>query len=96
MSDVKGVYVFGDQTFEYSKELRQLVHSNKDPLLISFFEQVYFALRAEIGNLPQHQRHLLGKFANFAELAAFDRTVSLHPSLDQALTCAYQLALFIQ
>lgn len=90
------IYLFGDQTFDGSKELRDLVRFNSDPLVISFFEKTYYALRAEIGNLPQHQRQEYGRFSSFSELAAQNVARSLPPSLDQAMSCAYQLASFIK
>ena len=96
MAEVCHIYLFGDQTFDYSKELRDLVHLNNDPLVVSFFEKTYYALRVEIGNLPQHQRQEFDRFSNFSELAAQNLSGSLHPSLDQALCCAYQLASFIR
>jgi naphtho-gamma-pyrone polyketide synthase len=90
------IYLFGDQTFDYSKDLHDLVHSNNDPVIVSFFEKVYYALRSEIGSLPQTQRQEFGRFSNFAELIALNTSESLHPALDQALCCAYQLASFIK
>jgi naphtho-gamma-pyrone polyketide synthase len=90
------IYLFGDQTFEYSKELRDIVHLNSDPLVISFFEETYNALRVEIGSLPKSQRQEFESFSNFSELAAQKLAGSLHPSLDQALSCAYELASFIR
>lgn len=96
MSEVYHIYLFGDDTFDYSKALHDLVHSNSDPLVIAFFEKTYYALRAEVGVLPQHQRQEFERFANFSELAAQALAGSLHPSLHQALICAYQLASFIR
>ena len=90
------IYLFGDQTFDYRKELRDLVHLSSDPLVISFFEKTYHALRAEIGTLTKHQRQDFQPFSNFSELVAHTLSGSLHPSLDQALSCAYQLASFIR
>ena len=90
------IYVFGDETFDYSKGLGDLVHQNNDPLVVHFFEQTYYALRAEIGRLPQRQQQVFVRFSNFAELAAQGLAGSLHPGLDLALVCAYQLARFIR
>ena len=53
-------------------------------------------LRAEIGNLPQLRQRDLEPFSSFAELSAQITEGSLHPSLDQALSCVYQLARFIR
>ena len=96
MGEPYHIYIFGDQTFDYSKGLRDLARLNSDPLLVRFFESVYVALRDEIGNLPRCQRQKFARFSNFPELAALNRNTSLHPSLDHALSCAYQLASFIR
>ncbi|KAI9689779.1 MAG: Type I Iterative PKS [Bathelium mastoideum] len=95
MADSCHIYLFGDQTFDYSKGLRDLVHSRSDPFLEWFFEKTYCELRSEISALPQKQQAQYGKFSNFAELTAHKLAGNLHPALDQALSCAYQLASFI-
>ena len=96
MGELAYVYVFGDETFDYSKDLHSLVHQNGDPLVISFFEKTYHALRAEIGSLPQYRQRDFERFSSFAELSAQKMEGLLHPSLDQALSCAYQLACFLR
>lgn len=90
------IYIFGDETFDYSKDLHYLVHQHVDPLVGSFFDKTYYALRAEIGTLTQLQQKEFRRFANFSELSAQKLDGSIHPSLDQALSCAYQLARFIR
>ncbi|MCJ1401237.1 hypothetical protein MMC11_004449 [Xylographa trunciseda] len=95
MADSCHIYLFGDQSFDYTHGLRDLVHSRSDPLLEWFFEKTYYELRTEISTLPQKQQAEYGKFSNFAELTAHKVAGSLHPALDQALSCAYQLASFI-
>ena len=96
MGETAYVYIFGDETFDYSKDLHTLVHQNDDPLVISFFDKTYHALRAEIGSLPQLRQRDFERFSSFAELSAQKMDAVLHPSLDQALSCAYQLARFIR
>ena len=96
MGDSCHIYLFGDQTFDYTKHLRDLVHSKNDPFLEWFFEKTYWELRTEISTLPQRQQFEYGKFSNFAELTANKAAGSLHPALDQALCCAHQLASFIR
>ena len=96
MAEIRHIYVFGDETFEYSKDLNQLVHEHNDPLVVAFFERAYFALRAEIGRLPQHQQKPLSRFSSFSELSAQKLDSCLHPALDQALSCAHQIAHFIR
>ncbi|KAF2229690.1 conidial pigment polyketide synthase PksP/Alb1 [Viridothelium virens] len=95
MADSCHIYLFGDQTFDYTKSLRDLVHSRSDPFLEWFFEKTYYELRTEISTLAPKRRAEYGKFSNFAELTALKISGDLHPVLDQALSCAYQLASFI-
>ena len=96
MGEICHIYVFGDETFDYREELSNLLYHNDDPSLVSFFEKTYYALRAEIGRLPQRQLQHFLRFANFAELVTQSLTGSVHPGLDQALACAYQLAGFLR
>ena len=96
MGETAYVYVFGDETFDYSNDLHSLVHRDDDPLVISFFDKTYHALRAEIGSLPQLRQRDFERFSSFAELSAQRMEGVLHPALDQALSCAYQLARFIR
>lgn len=96
MGEISHIYVFGDETFDYSKGLSDLVHQNGDALVVHFFEKTYHALRAEIGHLPQRQQQVFLRFSNFAELAAQSLAKTLHPGLDLALACAHQLARFIR
>ena len=95
MAEPRHIYIFGDQTFDYGPKLRDLVRS-KDHYLISFFEQVYSALRQEINDLPTRTQQDLGRFSNFAELVANSLNGPIHPSLEQTLTCTFQLASFIR
>lgn len=96
MGEINHIYVFGDETFNYSKGLSDLAHHNSDPLVVHFFEKTYRALRAEIGHMHPRQQQVLLRFSNFGELAAQSLAESLHPGLDLALACAYQLARFIR
>ena len=96
MGEIGHIYIFGDETFDYGKHLHHLVHQQDDPLVRAFTENVYYALRAEIGRLPQRQQQEFGRFASFAELTAQRLDGPIHPALDQALSCAYHLARFIR
>ena len=96
MGEICHIYVFGDETFDYREDLNSLVHHNDDPSLVSFFEKIYYALRAEIGLLPPRQLQHFLRFANFPELVAQSLAGSVHPGLDQALACTYQLARFLR
>ena len=96
MAETGHIYVFGDETFDYSNDLNSLVHQDNDPLVVSFFEKAYFALRSEIGHLARHDQRGFHKFSSFQELSALKVDGRVHPALDQALSCAHQLAHFIR
>lgn len=96
MDGLTHVYIFGDETFDYRRNLSNLVHQESNPLVTRLFEKIHQALRAEIGRLPTLRQREFLKFSNFAELAAQAVAGALHPSIDLALACTYQLAQFIR
>jgi len=90
------VYLFGDQTYEINTKLCGLLLSNDNPILISFFERVFFALRTEIGQLPLRERESFPLFSSISTLLSRQRENALNPALEGALTCMYQLGYFIR
>jgi len=90
-------YLFGDQTYDVYTQLRELLHSQNDPILTSFFERAYYALRAEIGQLPPKDREELPRLSGIADLLSWGRwNRGRSVALDMALTCMYQLGSFIR
>nr|BAW18768.1 topopyrone polyketide synthase [Phoma sp. BAUA 2861] len=88
--------VFGDLTFDSVSHLGSFVSRKDNTLLVSFFERVAFALRAEIGALPASAREGFVKFTEFQELIARVRkSTSPHPAIGKALACTYQFATYI-
>ena len=90
------IYLIGDQTYDYDRSLRELLHSEHEAILSSFFERSYYALRAEVGKLLQSHRGQFQRFSGLADLLVLRSDCQLHPALDQALTCIYQLGTFIR
>ena len=90
------VYVFGDQTFDISKLLSNLLHAYEDPLLFSFFERSTLALKRQIAELPHYRRDLCPRFSRLANLLPLWRKGLLNPALGQSLTCICQLGYFIR
>jgi hypothetical protein len=91
------IVLFGDLTSDYVAGLQSIVSMKDNPLLRSFFERVTFGLREEIGLLPFAQRRRFVGFITFEELLArIQQMSSIHPALEQALACSYQLACFIR
>lgn len=93
------VLLFGDLTFDFASGLQYLSTRKDNALLTTFFEQVAFGLRAELGKLSFHEREREGflKFTTFVELLyKFKESSSAHPATEKALTCAHHFARFIK
>jgi naphtho-gamma-pyrone polyketide synthase len=93
-SDVKKIYVFGDQTFNYEQSLAQLLRSDNIHLS-SFFQKCYKALRKELGRLPIHARDPTPKFCGIADLLTRKRDGCLSSALEQVLCLIHCVAAFI-
>ncbi len=89
------IYLFGDQTYDVNARLRPLL-SDTNPILTSFFERVYYAIRAEIARLPLRSREAFPRFSSIADLLFRQRQGGLNPALEKALSCIYQLGYFIR
>ena len=96
MSNQAHIYLIGDQTYDINKGLRDLLHTENDPLLTSFFEKSFYALREEIKKLPYEQRAQFQRFSSLTDLLTVRRAGRLHPAFDQALASSYQLGTFIR
>ena len=96
MSDLRTVYLFGDDVQVVSRELAMLLRVKNDAVLTSFLEQTYRALRAHIGLLPQTVQDELPRFRSIAELNLLGRRGGMHPALRQALLCIQQFESFIR
>lgn len=91
------IVLFGDLTCDYVSGLQSMVAVKENPLLTSFFERVTFGLRQEIGELPASERSRFARFITFNELVArVHKAPAVHPALEKALVCVYQLACFIK
>jgi Starter unit:ACP transacylase in aflatoxin biosynthesis len=91
MAEQSQILLFGDLTSDFDSTLSQLAARKDNVLLESFFEQVAFVLRAEIGAVSFRERERLGlaRFTTLVELLATLRNSSSpHPALEKALTCA--------
>jgi Starter unit:ACP transacylase in aflatoxin biosynthesis len=99
MAKQSQILLFGDLTSDFDSTLTQLAAKKGNVLLESFFEQVAFDLRAEIGAVSFNERERLGigRFTTLMEiLATLRKSSSPHPALEKALTCASQFARFIR
>ena len=90
------LYVVGDETYDFAHKLRALIHSRHDPTLVAFFEQAFYAIRSEIGQLPFEQRASFPSFGSLADLVARHIEGKLSPAFQTALACIYQIGFFIR
>ena len=80
------IFLFGDQTYDFVPDLRQLLRTRNKPILNAFLEQSHFVIRAQMNLwLPAEERqryrtstlaHLLQKYCDGELSPAFQ--VALH------------------
>lgn len=92
------LYLFGDQTFDITPHLSQLLEARiNNPTLSNFLDKSYDAIRLQIFRLPKHVRQDVPRFTNIEDV--FHWKMSMQNNccvpLDMAMTCIYQLGSFI-
>ncbi|KAL3478405.1 hypothetical protein BJX99DRAFT_269261 [Aspergillus californicus] len=95
MEDSYHVYLFGDQTSDFEIGLRRLLQAKHHPIVLSFFQKSYYALRQEIASLSPSERSVFPRFTSIVDLLARHCESRGNPALESALTCIYQLGCFI-
>lgn len=91
-------YLFGDQSRETHAFLASLFRKQeKGTLAKAFLDQVAYALRREIEQLPRTERSRLPDFLNLQQLnERYHAEPIKHPGIDGALLCISQLANYIE
>ncbi|KAF2637343.1 ketoacyl-synt-domain-containing protein [Massarina eburnea CBS 473.64] len=95
MADHLKLYLFGDQTYDIQPHLKTLLKGRDNPILEAFVEKAYSAIRLEIYKLPVQARDDLPRFTSAEDLLLWDQGGKRCVPLDMAVTCMYQLAMFI-
>ncbi|KAH7120580.1 hypothetical protein EDB81DRAFT_914248 [Dactylonectria macrodidyma] len=96
MSDQLKLYVFGDQTYDIQPHLKALLQNRGNPVLEDFFIKAYDAIRTEIFKLPHHVREDdIPRFTCYQDLVLWNQPGKRCIPLDMAVTCLYQLGVFI-
>lgn len=90
------LYLLGDESYDFAPKLRALVNAHGDPILTAFFEQSFYAIRSEIGQLPQEQRSTFPPFRTLGELVSKHIEGDLSPAFQTALSCIYQIGTFMK
>ena len=89
------LYLFGDQTFDLQPHLKELLQNRRNPILEQFLDQSYDAVRAEIFKLSRQARDDFPRFTCVDDLILWKKDGERLLPLDMALTCIYQLGMFI-
>lgn len=96
MVDKLMLYLFGDQTYDIQPHLKELIRY-KDSLIVGdFLAKTYDAIRTEIYQLPREIRDGLPRFTCLDDLILRDQGAKQCVPLDMAVTCMYQLGIFIR
>ena len=93
---MKTIVVFGDLTYSYLRELKQLIHIRGNASLSDFFTRVSFAFRHEFASLPLLEQNWLPRFTELADLLENVNQTEGAPALRFALLSVYQIGRFIR
>ncbi|KAF1347668.1 beta-ketoacyl synthase [Delphinella strobiligena] len=89
------LYLFGDQTFDVLPHLNEFSRYRANPIFEDFLSKSYDAIRREIYKLPQQVRDNLPRMTAIDDLIFWKQGEERCIPLDMALTCLYQLGMFI-
>ena len=89
------IYLFGDQTYDIQPYLRNLKQYRHNPVLEDFLVKAYDAIRTEIYSLPCEIRDNLPRFTCVDDIISREKGGKRCVPLDMAVTCMYQLGVFI-
>jgi hypothetical protein len=96
MSNHLKLYVFGDQTYDVQPRLKELLGHRDNPVLQDFLGKAYAAIRVQLFTLSHETREALPRFTSVDDLLLWKNDGSPCLPLDMALTCLYQLAVFMR
>ena len=96
MSDHMKLYLFGDQTYDIQPEFKDLLLHRRNPVLEDFLVKAYSTIRKDIYKLPKEIREELPRFTCLDDLILRKQGGKRCIPLDMAVTCMYQLGVFIR
>lgn len=96
MSDQMKLYLFGDQTYDIQPDLKDLLRYRQNPVLEDFLVKAYDTIRKNIYELPYEIREDLPRFTCLDDLILRKQGGKRCIPLDMAVTCMYQLGVFIR
>jgi hypothetical protein len=90
------LYIFGDQTFDIQLHLKELLRNRDNPVLEDFLVKAYDGIRAEIYKMPRLQRDGIPRFTSVDDLLLWDQSGKRCIPLDMAVSCMFQLGIFLR
>lgn len=96
MADQLRLYLFGDQTYDIQPYLKDLIRYTDNPVLGDFLLKACNAIRTEIYQLPHEVRNDLPRLTGLEDIILLKPGRKRCIPLDMAVTCMYQLGLFIR
>lgn len=90
------LYLFGDQTHDIQPDLKDLLRYRHNPVLEDFLVKAYDTIRKDIYKLPNEIREELPRFTCLDDLVLRKQGGKRCIPLDMAVTCMYQLGVFIR
>ena len=93
---LRTIVVFGDLTYSFQRDLKQLIHTRGNANLSDFFTRISFAFRQEFASLPQLEQNWLPRFTELADLLENVNQTEGAPALRFALLSVYQIGRFIR
>ncbi|RYC62694.1 hypothetical protein CHU98_g3504 [Xylaria longipes] len=96
MANQLKIHLFGDQTYDVQGRLKYLLRLRENAVVNSFLERSYNAIRNEIHQLTGAVQQELPRFTSVEDLLLWKGS-DVRPivPLDMALTCIYQLGMFM-
>ena len=96
MAEQLKLYLFGDQTYDIQLHLKQLLRYRHNPVLEDFLVKAYNVIRTEIYQLNHETRDGLPRFTSVDDLLLWKGGWKQCIPLDMAVTCMYQIGVFIR
>ena len=90
------LYLFGDQTYDVRQHQKDLLRYRTNPIIEEFLVKTYDAIRIELFTLPPQVRDGLPRFTCLDDLVLWKQDGKRCVPLDMAVTCMYQLGVFIR
>lgn len=95
-ADSTRLFLFGDQTYDFVPELRDLLTIRNNPILVAFLEQSHYVIRAQMIQKLTSKEYKQARTASLAEVLQKYVDGKLPSAFQTALSCITQLGFFMR